>query len=153
MAKETEETLNIHNIPIAHFPDRSARWLFQDVKYVRGLLEIVDGPPVDQIDFNRMKQIMGSSVTDDLQGWVSDLVFLAPFRSESGTDELAICILIEHQSTVDVQMALRVDSYRNQIWSSQRREWASNNVPTSHQRCVRLFRLCFTPASRDGMPR
>ena len=125
MAKETEAPLNIHDIPIVHFQDRSLRWLLQNIEFVRGLLEIVDGPPADQV--------VGNAITDDLQGWVSDLAFLAPFRSASGADEVGICILIEHQSTVDEEMVLRVDTYRNQIWNSQRRRWIANKVPSSQR--------------------
>ena len=40
------------------------------------------------------------------------LRFSRPFRSASGADEVGICILIEHQSTVDEEMVLRVDTYR-----------------------------------------
>ena len=104
MAKETEETLNIHNIPIVQFQDRSIRWLLQNIEYVRGLVEIVDGPPATQIDFSRMEQVVGNTITNNLQAWMSDLAFLAPFRSASEADEVGICILIEHQSTVDAEM-------------------------------------------------
>ena len=143
MAKETEKTLNLHNIPIVHFPDQSARWLFQDTEYVRGLVEIVEGPLADQIDFNQMEQIVGSSVTDDLQGWVPDLVLRAPFQSKSRTGEVRICILIEHQSTVDTHMALRVNNYRSQIWNSQSREWASNNIPATQQLLYPVIPIVF----------
>ena len=129
--KETDRPFNIHNIPILQFQDRSLRWLLQNIEFVRGLLEIVDGPPADQIDFGRMEQVVGNTITDDLQGWVSDLAFLAPYRSVSTGDEVGICILIEHQSTVDEEMVLRVDTYRNQIWNAQRRKWITNKVPSS----------------------
>ena len=38
---EEGEILNFFDIRVEHFPDRSARWLFQDTENVRGLLEIV----------------------------------------------------------------------------------------------------------------
>jgi hypothetical protein len=46
MAEETE-ILNFFDIRIEHFPDRSARWLFQDKENVRGLVEIVAGELVE----------------------------------------------------------------------------------------------------------
>ena len=142
MVKETN-TLNFSDIPIGHFPDRSARRLLSDRENVRGLLEIIDVEWVPRIDFSRLEQIIRSFIFDDLREQVSDLVFLVPFLSESETDELGICILVEHQSTVDVQMALRVDSYRNQIWNSQRRDWASNNVSRSQQRLCPVIPIVF----------
>ena len=133
MTAQADAPLNIHNIPIVHFQDRSLRWLLQNIEFVRGLVEIVDSPLAGQIDFGQMEQVVGNAITDDLQGWVSDLVFRAPYRSVSGADEVRICILIEHQSTVDAKMVLRVDTYRNQIWNAQNREWATNNVPANQQ--------------------
>ncbi len=62
------------------------------------------------------------------------MVFSVPFRTKSGTDELLIYILIEHQSTVDPIMGFRVLFYMMQIWDFQRREWESNNVPKSQWR-------------------
>ena len=71
---------------------------------------------------------------DTLREQESDMVFSVPFRTKSGTDELLIYILIEHQSTVDPIMGFRVLFYMMQIWDFQRREWESNNVPKSQWR-------------------
>ncbi len=62
------------------------------------------------------------------------MVFTAPFQTETGTDELLIYILIEHQSTVDPIMGFRVLFYMMQIWDFQRREWEVNKVPKSQWR-------------------
>ena len=110
MAEETE-ILNFFDIRIEHFPDRSARWLFQDKENVRGLLEIVAAELVELIDFNQLSQINRSFIPDNLREQESDLVFSVPLHSESETDELLIYILIEHQSTVDSTMGFRVLFY------------------------------------------
>ena len=142
MAEETE-TLNFFDIPIEHFPDRSARWLLQDKENVRGLLEIVAGELVELIDFSQLAQINRSFIPDNLREQESDLVFSVPLQDTSETDELLIYILIEHQSTVDVTMGFRVLFYMVQIWDSQRREWESDNVPKSQWRFRPILPIVF----------
>ncbi len=133
MAKEPE-ILNFSDIPIEPFPDRSTRWLFEDKEYVRDLVEILASELAACIDFSRLSQINRSFIPDTLREQESDMVFTAPFQTESGTDELLIYILIEHQSTVDPIMGFRVLFYMMQIWDFQRREWESNKVPKSQWR-------------------
>ncbi len=142
MAEEAE-ILNFFDIRIEHFPDRSARWLFQDKENVRGLLEIVAAELVELIDFSQLAQINRSFIPDNLREQESDLVFSVPLHSESETDELLIYILIEHQSTVDSTMGFRVLFYMIQIWDSQRREWESNNVPKSQWRFRSILPILF----------
>ena len=133
MAKEPE-ILNFSDIPIEPFPDRSTRWLFEDKEYVRDLVEILASELAAHIDFSRLSQLNRSFIPDTLREQESDMVFTAPFQTESGTEELLIYILIEHQSTVDPIMGFRVLFYMMQIWDFQRREWESNKVPKSQWR-------------------
>ncbi len=128
------EKLSFSDIPIKHFPDRSTRWLFEDKEYVRDLVEILASELAARIDFRRLSQIDRTFIPDTLRSQQSDIVLIAPFQAESGTDELLIYILIEHQSTVDPIMGFRVLFYMMQIWDSQRREWEANKVPKSQWR-------------------
>ena len=137
------EILNFFDNRIEHFPDRSARWLFQDRENVRGLLEIVAGKLLESIDFSRIVQVNRSFIPDNLREQESDIVFRVPFQSESGTDELLIYILIEHQSTVDPIMGFRVLFYMTQIWDSQRREWQSEAAPKSQWRFRPILPIVF----------
>ncbi len=142
MAEEAE-ILNFFDIRIEHFPDRSARWLFQDKENVRGLVEIVATELVELINFSQLAQINRSFIPDNLREQESDLVFSVPLHGESETDELLIYILIEHQSTVDSTMGFRVLFYMTQIWDFQRREWESNNVPKSQWRFRPILPILF----------
>ena len=108
--EETEERASV-DFPIEHFPDRSARWLFQDKQYVRGLVEIVANELVAFLDFDQLTPLNRSFISDTLREQESDLVFSVPFRRGSETDELLIYILLEHQSTVDPLMGFRVLFY------------------------------------------
>ena len=125
MARREREIGSFFDIPIEHFPDRSARWLLQDKENVRGLVEIVANELVAFLDFSRLAHLNRSFISDTLREQESDILFSVPFQDDSATDELLIYILIEHQSTVDVSMGFRVLFYMMQIWDSQRREWES----------------------------
>ena len=118
--------LSFSDIPIEHFPDRGTLWLFEDKEYVRDLVKILASELAVRIDFKRLTQVNRTFIPDSLRAQESDIVFTAPFQTESGTDELLIYILIEHQSTVDPIMGFRVLFYMMQIWDFQRREWESD---------------------------
>ncbi|MDE0301538.1 MAG: Rpn family recombination-promoting nuclease/putative transposase [Candidatus Poribacteria bacterium] len=150
---ESTEILNYFDIQIEQFPDRSARWLFEDKENVRGLLEIVATELVERVDFSQIAQINRSFVPDNLREQESDMVFNVPFQSASESEELLIYILIEHQSTVDSTMGFRLLFYMTQIWDSQRREWESEAVPKTLWRfCPILPIVFYTGAQRWNSP-
>ena len=128
---------------IEHFPDRSARWLFQYKQNVQGLLEIVANELVEFIDFSRLVPLNRRFISDTLQEQESDVVFSVPFQRGSKTEELIIYILIEHQSTVDVTMGVRVLSYMTELWAAQRRVWESDSVPKSERRLHLILPIVF----------
>ena len=142
MATATE-IIKFFEMQIGHFSDRSARWLFQNREFVRGLFEILAGHLAPRINFSELKLIERSFLADNLEELVADLVFRVPFRDESGTDELFIYILVEHQSTVDTKMAMRVLSYMINILALQRREWIANNVPESERHYAPVIPIVF----------
>lgn len=142
---QTQET-DIQKLPdftIEHFPDRIARWLFQYTHNVEGLLEIVAAELVGAIDFSRLVPLNRRFISDTLREQESDIVFSVPFRRGSKTEELLIYILIEHQSTVDVTMGVRVLSYMTELWAAQRRVWESDNVPRSERRLRLILPIVF----------
>ena len=147
MTIETD-ILDFFDMQIEHFPDRSTRWLFEDPENVRGLLEIIIGDLVEQIDFDQIVQHKRSFVRDDLRELEPDLVFSVPFRSDPKSDGLLIYILIEHQSAVDPIMAFRFLFYITQIWDSQRRQWESENVPKGEWRFRPILPIVFYTGDR-----
>ena len=119
---------------IAHFSDRSIRWLLQDKENVQGLVEIIAGELAEHIDFSQLQLQNRSFLSKTLREHESDMLFSVPFKNGSETDELLIYILIEHQSTVDVSMGFRLLFYMMQIWETQRQEWLQENLPKGEWR-------------------
>src|SRR5436309_9688037 len=112
-----------HDLPlIREFDDRSSLWLLEDPQLLRGLLQILDPPLVERLDFAHARRINRSFVPADLQEKESDLVYAVPFREGSGR-EVWVYVLLEHQSEPDPEMGLRLYLYMGEMWGTQRREW------------------------------
>ena len=76
---------------------------------------------------------------------MSDLVYLLPFREQTNASasEVMIYILVEHQSTVDRTMGLRLLSYMCQIWERQRRAYMTQEVPMGEWRFQPIIPIVF----------
>ena len=142
MSTETE-IRDFFTIPVGHFPDKSARWLFKEKENIRGLVEIVANELVEYLDFDGLVELNRSFVSDTLRELESDMVFSVPFRDTSETNDLLIYILIEHQSTIDPMMAFRLLYYMCQIWDGQRRELEASDMPKSEWRLRPILPIVF----------
>ena len=143
MQTQETEILEFPDFTIEHFPDRSAKWLFQYKHNVQGLLEIVASELVVSIDFSRLVPLNRRFISEALREQESDVVFSVPFQSGSKTEELLVYILIEHQSTADSTMGFRILSYMTELWNTQRREWETNNVLRSARRLCPILPIVF----------
>ena len=131
---------------IHQFPDRSAKWLLENTENLKGLLEIIASDIVEHLDFNQVEIENTTFIPDDLQRQESDLVYLLPFRDQSNTgsaETVLIYILVEHQSTVDPSMGLRLLSYMCQIWNTQRRAYMKGSVAPSEWRFQPIIPVIF----------
>ena len=152
MAKDTtsreQELRDLYKPILAHFPDRSVRWLLEDKENVRGLIKILASELVDLIDFSRLELQNTNFLSSKLQEQVSDMIFSVPFKSDTETDDLLIYILIEHQSTVDISMGFRLLFYMMHIWDAQRQRWLADEVPKSEWRLRPILPIVFYSGDR-----
>ncbi len=131
---------------IHQFHDRSAKWLLENTENLKGLLEIIAGDIVEHLDFSQIEIKNTTFIPDDLRQQTSDLVYLLPFREQENTGTaktVLIYILVEHQSTVDPSMGLRLLSYMCQIWNTQRRAYMQGQVPPSDWRFQPIIPVIF----------
>ena len=130
----TERDLReLSNVSNHQFPDRSAKWLIRQREHLEGLLRLVGGDIADAFDFDHVEQLNRSFISDELRTQESDMIFRMPFRSPTQTpQEVIVYLLIEHQSTVDRSMGLRVLSYAD--FTSQRRKRTSRLTSYPHPR-------------------
>lgn len=120
----------LSNVSSHQFPDRSMKWLIRQREHLEALVRMVGGEIADAFDFDNIEQLNRSFISDELRPQESDMIFRVPFRK--GTQrhqEVIVYLLIEHQSTVDRSMGLRVLSYMVQIWMEERRQWEEAKRP------------------------
>ena len=140
-AEDLQELLNVSS---SHFPDRSAKWLIRQREHLQALLEMLAGEIADALDFERVEQLNRSFISDELRTQESDMIFSVPFRNPTPKcEEVIIYILIEHQSTVDPSMELRLLSYMTQIWMEERRSWIEQKTTKSEWRLTPIVPVVF----------
>lgn len=110
---------------IFHFSDRSLRRLLSDPWSVSDLLRLIAPDFVRSLDFSRATQESRTFVSEVLREREADVLLRVPFQETSESEELLICILVEHQSSVDSLMGLRVLTYMVEIWQRELRAWES----------------------------
>ena len=132
------------------FPDSSAKWLLRQREHLEALLEMLLGSLVEAFDFERVEQLNRSFISDEFRTQESDMVFSLPFRSPTQTcEEVIVYLLIEHQSTVDRSMALRLLSYMVQIWMEERRQWREAKQPEAEWRVTPIIPIVFYTGSGE----
>ena len=134
----------LSNVSSHHFPDRSAKWLIRQREHLEALLRMVAGQIADALDFAHVEQLNRSFISDELRPQESDMVFRVPFRSPTQTrQEVIVYLLIEHQSTIDPSMALRLLSYMIQIWMEEHRQWQEERHPQSEWQLTPIVPIVF----------
>ena len=144
----TEDIKRLFRTDIGHFDDKSIRFLFKHSEHLRGLMLFLSGEIVEHLDFKQAKRAPRSYIDETLRDSISDIVFTVPFRDVSTVDEVTIYILIEHQSTVDRMMGLRLHTYMCKIWKDQLEEQQNAKVPASQQRLSPILPIVFYTGDR-----
>ena len=143
MENKNTEDPRFYNAPIFHFSDRSGRWLLQNAEYVQGLLEILDRTLAEQLDFRGLTPLNRTFLSETLRQQETDVIYSVPFKSEDRPNAWLIYLLIEHQSSIDPTMQLRLLIYIAQIWDAQRQRWDAENVPISQRRLPLIVPILF----------
>ena len=153
MQDNTTDTHSYYTGPIHQFSDHSIRLLLQQPANVQGLIDIVARHLSERLDFNRLVHVNRSFIWEDLREQEADLVYRLPFRSSVHGGEVLVYILIEHQSTVDSEMAFRLLSYMVSLWYMQRRDWHTQKVPMAQRRLYSILPIVlYTGTSQWNKP-
>ena len=113
-------------------------------EHLEALLRMVAGQLADVLDFEHIEQLNRSFISDELRSQESDMIFKVPLRSPTQIgQEVLVYLLIEHQSTVDSSMALRLLSYMVQIWMEERRQWQEEKRPQREWRLPPIVPIVF----------
>ena len=105
---------------LSQSPERSSLWFVDNWQNLQELVQIVDRRVVPHLDFENAVRQDTTFISDTLEKKVSDLLYAVPIREgsepESERETLPVYVMVEHQSTVDPIMALRLHAYMLQIW-------------------------------------
>lgn len=134
------------------FPDRAIRDALADPGNLRELLGRVAPALADRLDYTRVEVVPPTFLLDDWRRRDSDLLLRLPFRDAAG--EVLVCVLIEHQSTVDPAMPLRMLVYAVLYWERQWRTWEDGHKRGDPLRLTPVVPIVFhTGPERWDAPR
>jgi len=135
---------------VREFPDRAAKWLFQVPENLHDLLRIMHVDFEAKLDFAAMKSLNVSQILTDFRERRSDGLFEIPFRfggdghpAEKTPTEVLIYLLMEHQSTPDPEMGVRVHCLTGRIWNQERLVWESKKIPAEERRLTPIVPILF----------
>ena len=139
----------LSNVSSHQFPDRSAKGLIRQREHLEALLRIVGKEIADALDFAGIEQLNRSFISDELRRQESDMIFSLPFGSPQTHPDIIVYLLIEHQSTVDRSMGLRLLSYMVQIWMEERRQWEEEKRSPGEWRLTPIVPILFYTGSGE----
>jgi hypothetical protein len=136
------------NVPsaevIREFPDRGAQWLLEDPRH---LLQLVEPDLAARLEIDRAQRINRTLIPPDLRKQESDLIFRLPYRTqpeaEGEVGEVLVYVLLEHQSSHDRLMLLRLLLYMAQLWAEQRRQAEASNIPDAQFQLIPVIPIIF----------
>ncbi len=108
------------------FPDRVIREGLLQPDNLRALLRAVAPTVADHLAYERLQVAKPAALLDDWRKRERDLLVRIPFRDASGR-EVLICVLVEHQSTADQAMPLRLLVYAVLYWEQEWRAWEEHH--------------------------
>ncbi|MBL8842727.1 MAG: Rpn family recombination-promoting nuclease/putative transposase [Planctomycetes bacterium] len=111
---------------MSHPHDALFRAIFGQPLHAAAELHAVLPPALaDALDLTGLTRVEGSFVDEALRASCSDLLFRAPWRRSSAAApgaEPLLYLLLEHQSTFDPRMPLRLLGYLTRIWERHARD-------------------------------
>ncbi len=122
-------TTNEYELPIREFQDRGVQKLLELPENMRGVVQLVAREIAEKLDFSRAERIPETFIQEDLRKWETDVLYRLPCTDIDR--EVMIYLLLEHQSTPDRLMGLRIHNYMTQVWDMQSREWSKAGTPVS----------------------
>ena len=126
MAKEPELDLERVRQMARQFPENGMKMLLENPANAADLLQLCPSSKLPLLNHARLKRHPTSFVQRDYRHIEADLVFTAPLLN-SRSRRLVVYILIEHQSSPQRWMILRLLDYVLQIYKWQQREWLTGH--------------------------
>jgi hypothetical protein len=116
------------DVPLPHdFPDRVVREALVQPDNLRELVERVLPDMAPHLDFAAREVLPRAFLLEDWRRREGDVLVRVPYRLQGQDRHLLLCLLIEHQSTADPVMPLRLLVYAVLYWEKQWKEWETGH--------------------------
>lgn len=109
------------------YPDRAIRDALVHPEHLHALLRQVAPEIADRLDYSRLEEVQRPYLLDDWRQREADILVRLPLLDTAGA-EVLVCILIEHQSSADPVMPLRLLLYGVLHWEQQWRAWEQQHA-------------------------
>jgi hypothetical protein len=105
------------------FPDRALREALVQGDNLRALLRAVAPDVAELLDYDRLEVLKPAYLLDDWRRRDNDVLIRLPMRESTDGREILLCVLVEHQSTTDQAMPLRMLVYAVLYWEQEWKAW------------------------------
>jgi hypothetical protein len=110
--------------PVRQFADRVFRKALSNPINLRSFLNRAIPEIAKDFDFDRVQVLDRSFLLEDWRERESDVLVELPYRTPTGaTQEVLVCVLLEHQSQTDWRLVFRTLFYAMLYWERQLRTW------------------------------
>lgn len=109
------------------------------------VLWLADAGLAARLDFSRAEPVPRSHLAADLRRRESDVIYRVPVSDLAGSPggETWLIILVEHQSSRDRWMPVRLLVYLLSIWERERRKWDDERVPEAERQLSLVIPVVF----------
>jgi hypothetical protein len=102
------------------FPDHAIREALLHPHNLRAVLREVAPEIADRLDYSRLEVVKRTYLLDDWRERDNDVLVRLPLLGTAPGSQILICILVEHQTSADPVLPLRLLLYAVLHW---KREW------------------------------
>ena len=132
---------------VRDFADRALRDELRNPENVRDFVREALPDLVDRLDFSKMSIVDREFLLPDYEVRESDLLMRVPLRKGHEGEDIVLAILIEHQSTIDLEMPLRMLIYTVLYWMREWRQW-EKSAKRSARRLTPIVPIVFYTGKR-----
>ena len=122
------------------FPDHALRTLLENPSNLREQVEMSLPAIAARLDFDRRELLHREFVLPDWRSREADLVFRIPYRDAADRWVLLV-LLLEHQSSADPVMPLRMFLMAALFWEREWKAWAAHHEPNQPLRLTPVLPL------------
>jgi hypothetical protein len=135
--------------PVHDFPDRAFRRSLLHTHNLRDVLRSAVPHLVDRLDCERATAVPRRFQLEDWRDREADLLFHIPYRADDGTwGTVVLCLLLEHQSTADPRLPLRILRYALLYWEQEWKEWENSHPEGQGLRLAPILPVVFHTGAR-----